>query len=201
MKLLRKLFLVVLLGTASSCAMIFNEKTVDVSINSNPPGATIFIEGKSYGKTPATLKLEPKKYSVLIAKEGYGSAQLQLDYWVTIRNGKCMADVLGTMLVIPYYSYYWSGKCNDFKQKDYFVTIPRTGGIGTSGMSGSSMMNFGQNPSDMVNYYYNQDVMNGGGFPVEMNQENSFGQGNAGYNQSYQNQNERKGSDPWQKYR
>ncbi len=199
MKLLRKSLLVVLLGISSSCAMIFNEKTVDVSINSNPPGATIFIEGRSYGKTPATLNLEPKKYSVLLAKEGYGSTQLQLDYWVTLRNGKCMADVLGTMLVIPYYSYYWSGKCNDFKQKDYFVTIPRTGGVGASGMSGSSMMNLGQNPSDMVNYYYNQDIVNGGG-ATEGNEGSFVDQRNVGY-ESYQNQSERRGSDPWQKYR
>ena len=188
MKLFQKLFLITLLGTASSCAMLFNEKTVDVSINSNPAGATIFIEGKSYGKTPATLKLEPKKYSVLLSKEGYGSAQLQLDYWVNIRNGKCLADVLGTMLVVPYYSYYWSGKCNDFKQKDYFVTIPRTGQV--SGMSSNSMINLGQNPTDMVNYYYNQDMMNNGS-SVEMSPGNGAEEydNNSGYGQIQGNQN------------
>jgi hypothetical protein len=157
MKLFYNLTLAILLGTASSCAMIFNEKTVDVAIGSNPPGADIFIEGRNYGKTPATIKIEPKKYNVILTKEGYGSTRLDLDYWVTLRNGNCVADVIGAMLIIPYYSFYWSGYCNDFKQKENFVTIPHNLSA-ASGSSGASMMGTGNNPSNMINYYYNQDL-------------------------------------------
>lgn len=157
MKLLHKIALVAMLGMASSCAMIFNEKTVDVSINSSPQGADIFIEGRNYGKTPATINIEPKKYTVVLTKEGYGSTKLELDYWVTIRNGKCAADVIGTMLVIPYYSYYWSGKCNEFKQKEYFAVIPNLSSASGSG-NGGSLIGLGQNPANMVDYYYSQDI-------------------------------------------
>jgi hypothetical protein len=152
----RKFTLLALLAFSSSCAMLFNDKEVDVSIASTPPGADIFIEGKNYGKTPATIKIEPKNYTVVVTKEGYGSTQLNLEYWVTARNGKCIADMLGTMLVIPYYSFYWSGKCNDFKQKEYFVTIPKS-----ANAAGGSMMGVGQNPRDMIQYYYQQDGANG----------------------------------------
>ncbi len=151
MKLLRKFTLLALLSFSCSCAMLFNEKEVDVSIGSNPPGADIFIEGRNYGKTPATIKIEPKNYTVVLTKEGYGSTQLNIEYWATARNGKCIADMIGTMLIIPYYSFYWSGYCNDFKQKEYFVTIPRMTGAAAKG----SMMGVGQNPRDMIQYYYN----------------------------------------------
>lgn len=131
MKSLKKFIILALIPFAASCAMSFNEKNVDVTINSNPQGADIIIEGRNYGKTPKTINIEPKKYTVSLVKEGYGSTQLQLESWVTIRNKKgegkrCLADALGTILVVPYYSFYWSGKCLDFKQSEYMVNIPYT---------------------------------------------------------------------------
>ena len=158
MKKFRHLALVLLLFNASSCAMIFNEKTVDVSINSNPSGADIFINGMNYGKTPATVQIEPKNQIVTLTKEGHGSAQLNLESWVIIRNGYCMADVIGTMLLVPYYSFYWSGYCNDFKQKEHFVSIPRLGpSVGSAG--DGSLIGIGNSPNNMIDYYYNRDMM------------------------------------------
>jgi len=131
MTLLQKLILVSLIPFASSCAMMFNEKNVDVTINSNPPGADIFIEGVNYGQTPKTINIEPKPGTVVLNKEGYGSANFELETWVAIRNkegegGRCLADALGTMLVVPAYSFYFSGKCDEFKQSEYNITIPHT---------------------------------------------------------------------------
>ncbi len=162
MKLLRQITLIALLGFASSCAMIFNEKEVPLSINSNPSGADIFIDGRNFGKTPATFMIEPKNYTVTLNKEGYGSAQFKLESWATIRNGKCAADALGTMLVIPLYSLALSGYCNDFKQKEHFINIPRIGpsvGSAADAPMGGSMLGIGNNPANMVDYYYGKDVM------------------------------------------
>jgi len=164
MKLVRLFSLLILLSAASSCAMMFNDKNVDVSIASNPPGANILIDGRNYGRTPATLNLEPRNYNVILTKEGYGSAPLKLESWTAIRSkegegGRCIADILGTMFVIPYYSFYWSGRCDEFKQSEYFVNIPNSAG-GSS--MGNSMRGFGKNPSDMINYYYDQNSMNNG---------------------------------------
>lgn len=154
MKLARSLALVAILSFASSCALMFNDKQAEVTINSTPPGADIFIEGKNYGKTPATLKLEAKNQTAVISKEGYGSAQLQLETWYTVKNGKCLADSMGTMLIIPIFSFT-SGKCSEFKEKEYMVNIPNTGGIGMG--RGNSMVGSGNKPQEMINYYYNQN--------------------------------------------
>lgn len=162
MKFLRQIALIALLSFASSCAMIFNEKEVPLSINSNPSGADIFIDGQNFGKTPATIMIEPKNYTVTLNKEGYGSAQFQLESWATMRNGKCVADAMGTMLVIPLYSLVLSGKCDDFKQKEHFVNIPRIASSVGSTMGapvGNSMLGIGNNPANMVDYYYGKDVM------------------------------------------
>lgn len=155
MKLFRRLALVAILSSASSCAMMFNDKQDQVTINSTPSGADIFIEGKSYGKTPATIKLEAKNQTAVISKEGYGSAQLQLQTWVTAKNGKCLADAMTSMFIVPYYSFMFSGKCAEFKEKEHMVTIPNVGGIGMG--RGGSMVGSGNKPQEMINYYYNQN--------------------------------------------
>lgn len=163
MKNICKILIIGALLLESSCAMMFNSKEVEVAINSNPSGAYIYIDGQNYGKTPATLYIEPKNYQVTLSKPGYGSTQIQLDTWQAIRRkqgdgSRCVADLLGSMLVVPFYSVMWSVYCRDFKQPEYSGTIPYLGkksaGISRSG----SMIGTGQNPADMIPYYYNQEM-------------------------------------------
>lgn len=154
MKLARQLALVAVLSFASSCAMMVNDKEAPVSINSNPPGANIFVEGKNYGQTPATINIEAKNQTVILNKEGYGSAQLQLETWYTAKNGACLADAMGVMFVLPAISFY-QGKCTEFKEKEYFVNIPNNGRAGLG--QGSSMVGSGNSPRNMADYYYNQN--------------------------------------------
>jgi len=153
--LFKKIILLLTLQTLASCAYLFNNKTVDLSIDSNPQGADIVIDGKSYGRTPLTISIEPKNYIATLTKEGYGSAQLQLESWQAIRRkdgegGRCIADAIGTMLILPMLSY-WSVYCRDFKEPQYFVNIPYLGG----GVNPSSMQ---YQPYGMPQYqqYYQQ---------------------------------------------
>lgn len=39
----------------SGCATVFSPSTDNVTIRSNPPGATVFLDGMRVGKTPATF--------------------------------------------------------------------------------------------------------------------------------------------------
>ena len=159
MKLLQTFSLLVLLSMSSSCALMMNDKNDQISISSEPSGADIFIEGRSYGKTPATITAEAKNSTLVLTKEGYGTAQLDLKVFATMKkNGACSADALGAMLIVPLYSVLWSGKCYQFKERQYFVNIPRTGNTGAS--NGNSMMNMGRSPQEMINYYYTQDTNN-----------------------------------------
>lgn len=152
--ILRNLLLVAALCLSSSCAFFLNSKTVDVTINSNPSGADIVIDGKSYGRTPATINIEPKNYNVVLTKEGYGTAQLKLEAWQAVRRkdgegGRCLADAVGSMLVLPVFSY-WSVYCRDFKEPVYSVEIPYLGSPNAAEQSNRSPY---QNSGQYQNYY------------------------------------------------
>lgn len=125
MKNIFKLFAVAILVFSSSCAMLTNDKLDTVSINSSPSGADIYIDGKHMGATPATLNIEPKDYNVQLKKPGYGSTEIKLEYWVAAKTKSCMLDAVSAMFVIPLYSFYWSGYCNEFKEDQYSAVIPR----------------------------------------------------------------------------
>ena len=75
---MKKIVSVILLLVLSSCSLA-NKKTVPLSINSNPSGADLYIDGSYYGRTPVTLNLEPKKdYRATLMKQGYGKSSLTL---------------------------------------------------------------------------------------------------------------------------
>ena len=153
---------IVLLALSSSCAMMMNKKNVDVSISSNPPGADIFIESQYYGKTPTTINIEPRDYTAILNLEGYGTAQIKLESYQAVRRaegegGRCIADTLGMIFVVPAFSAF-SVYCRDFKQGEYSVNISPNYNRSARG----SMMNFGKNPEDMINYHYNQNRSRGG---------------------------------------
>jgi hypothetical protein len=147
MKLFRSLSLLALLAASSSCALMMNDKNDQISINSSPSGAEIFIEGKSYGQTPATITVEAKNSTVVLAKEGYGSTQFNVEAWATMKNGACSADALGSIFIVPLYSVIWSGKCNEFKEKQYSINIPRTGSASTGGYGKQNNSSNYPNPS------------------------------------------------------
>jgi len=155
----RTIAILALIPLATSCSF-FNKKTVDVSINSVPSGADVFIEGRNYGRTPVTLNLPPKPYSAVLVKEGYGTANLNMEiWWGTIRttvDGERTTDgtrcFLDMMSLVFSFNMYNADRCGDFKEKNYNVVIPRT-----ANFAAKSTMGVGQKPADMIPYYYNQD--------------------------------------------
>lgn len=126
----RKLFVVTLLFVCSSCALMFNDKQAPVAITSNPPGASIIIEGRNYGTTPALLSLEPRPYKVSLLKEGYGSASFNMAVWQGMEPGgdgkRCLADMIGFIFIATFYSAYFSDECKTFKEEQYNIEIPYT---------------------------------------------------------------------------
>ncbi len=168
MKIICRIFCFLALFLASSCAFFANSKTASVSINSNPQGADILIDGVNYGKTPAVINLQPKSYTVILSKNGYGTGQVNLEYWYAIRPGadgkRCLADALGTMLILPAISY-WSSYCRMFKQDEYFANLTFMGrGYGNNANYNRPINNpsaynpqpLQQQPSQQQNYQNNQ---------------------------------------------
>ena len=42
-----------------------------MSLNSNPDGADVYVDGQFYGNSPATLKLKPGKHTIGVKMSGY----------------------------------------------------------------------------------------------------------------------------------
>lgn len=129
--MLNKILIIASLFFLSSCAAIFNKKEVDLSINSNPSGAQIIIGGANYGTTPATFKITPDKYTVTLVKQGYGSTDIRLETWQSLRRNtgeqvSCFMDAMGSLLIFPFISFS-SVYCRDFKPSEYSVSIPANG--------------------------------------------------------------------------
>lgn len=136
MKILAKfVILAVFLQNVASCAFLFNDREVEVVVESMPAGADVIIDGRNYGRTPLILRLEPNDYTATLIKEGYGTTQLRLESWQAVRENRkegsrCIADAVGTMFILPALSY-WSVYCRDFKQPKYHAVIPYMGPEGT----------------------------------------------------------------------
>ena len=174
MKTIRQLSLFALLSLLASCAF-FNGKTVDLAVNSNPPGADVVIEGRNFGKTPTVINVEPKPYLITLTKEGYGSAVFNTETWGTIRtdvSGNTTSDgtrcLMDTVSVLFFFNVF-SDRCADFKQKEYFINIPRVGTA--SGQTGNSMLGLGNNPNNMVDYYYGAE---GSANPYQLQTNNPY---------------------------
>ncbi len=135
----------------TSCAILAGvEKTDKVSISSDPIGASIFVDGVAKGVTPATLVLEAKNTKVVLVKEGFGSKEITLEAWATNKTAACATDAIFSIAPWALYSVQYSGRCNEFKQKDIHVVIPRAVQAGNA----SSVNSLGRNPQEMINYYY-----------------------------------------------
>jgi hypothetical protein len=142
----------------SSCAMM-NEDFVHVPIKSNPSGANVYLGGKYYGTTPMQLKLIPdKNYKATLVKKGYGSSNLLLETWPSVRGGRgadttrCVLDALGIMLIIPAASFF-SVHCRDFKKREYLVNIGRNDFSAPQSPNQRIDMDHSRQQVDPGNYY------------------------------------------------
>jgi len=183
---MKKFFFICLLIT-SSCSF-FNKKTVEIKVDSFPQGAQIFINNQNYGSTPAFINIPPKDGIVILNKKGYGTASFRTPVFIgSIRtnvNGNINADGFRCLLdmasVIFFFNAY-TGKCSDFKEKQYKISIPNNyssnsfyesevgygsgknynydniGGYGN--IKADSIVGVKSDPANVVNYYYDQEVM------------------------------------------
>ena len=183
---MKKLFFICCL-ILSSCSF-FNKKTVEIKVDSSPQGAEIFINNQNFGETPAVINIPAKDGIIILNKRGYGTASFNTPVFIgsirTNANGSINADGVRCLLdmasVIFFFNAY-TGKCSDFKEKQYKISIPNNYssnsfyqsefGYGSSKKYDSteidgynqgqqkSLMGAGSAPSNVINYYYDQDTM------------------------------------------
>jgi hypothetical protein len=81
----------------TSCATLFKGTKQEVSMNSEPQKAEVYVNGQLMGETPLALKLETKKtYSIEFRKEGYKSKTYQITNHVGA--GWVILDVLAGLV-------------------------------------------------------------------------------------------------------
>ncbi len=72
---------IIVLAMLSSCAMLFGNTNRMVSIDSEPRGANVYINGVLYAKTPTRILLADAGYSnhhILLEKAGYESQSIEI---------------------------------------------------------------------------------------------------------------------------
>ena len=78
---MKKLILSIMLtiSTLFASATIFHGTTQNISINSDPQGANVYVDGQLMGTTPVTLTLKKGKYKTIeIRKQCYKPVTLTL---------------------------------------------------------------------------------------------------------------------------
>ncbi len=170
MKNLLKLLPVFALVVVNACSFA-NSSTVRVPINSNPPGASVTIDGKNYGQTPVFAELKPSKnYKATISKAGFTPATIDMETWYSLRDGdgadgkRCMADV--GSFVLPYFIVllFAPEKCGSFKQSDFFVDLSANA---IPGYQDQNNQPSNQGQYNQYNPNYNQQNQYGGASPYQ----------------------------------
>jgi hypothetical protein len=54
-------------------------RSVSITVNSTPPGATLAVDGTAVGVTPKMISVEPGHHTLVITKEGFASGTIPLD--------------------------------------------------------------------------------------------------------------------------
>ena len=87
------------LFTLTSCGALFNSSPKQIPVNSDPPGAEIYVDGFPMGSTPTTLSLKKNKdYRVEIRKEGFKTQYYTINSKVS--GGFVILDILGGIIPV-----------------------------------------------------------------------------------------------------
>lgn len=115
----------------SSCAFLGNPSEVMVTIDSEPLGAKVYVDGEYKGDTTRQIYLVPNKnYNLQLVKDGYQTVneimktKLSFRTQRNIDRRRCKSDMIFSPLILPFFSLI-SDKCRDFEKKVYFIEMPK----------------------------------------------------------------------------
>ena len=86
----------VVIATAglAGCATLFNDKSPNIPIASNPEGATVYVDGYYVGETPVSVDLSVRsEHTIVFRKEGFRDRIYQVSRSVGL--GWVVLDILG----------------------------------------------------------------------------------------------------------
>jgi len=120
MKAIKFLTLLIAMSALTSCATVFSGSHQTLTIDSEPPGAEVFIKGRNIGTTPVDLVVDREfsdlvngGKSIYIEKEGYRrshyllTANLNPISIVNLANIVCWAIDAATGSITRYDRYHY----------------------------------------------------------------------------------------------
>jgi hypothetical protein len=87
------------LSSLSACGALFNGGPANVTVNSNPAGAEVWVDGTNRGVTPATLQLSKgQSHTVTLRRAGYQEKTVVIDR--KLSSTYLILDILGGLLPV-----------------------------------------------------------------------------------------------------
>lgn len=92
--------------STNGCSL-FAPKSETVSVNSEPQGAQVYVNGTLKGTTPCNVSVPCKEANIIVKKDGYNSQF----YTIGHSLGTCgILDIVGTVIIIvPVFGLLSSG--------------------------------------------------------------------------------------------
>ncbi len=89
-----------LVATGPGCATVLAQKTKTISVQSNPPGATVFLDGNPVGVTPGAVQvLNKSTHQIRFQLAGHQDGGCTLTS--TVGAGWVILDVLFLLALVP----------------------------------------------------------------------------------------------------
>ena len=131
MKMMRIAVLLALVSMCTqmtACAAIFKGPDEDVTINSDPSGADVRINGQPRGQTPLTLSLDSdKSYSIKVQKEGFESGHMQLGN--EVGAGWVVLDVVLFWTIVPLVVDAATGAWYELDRDTVYIELEEISGL------------------------------------------------------------------------
>jgi hypothetical protein len=87
------------LSSLSACGALFNGGPANVTVNSNPAGAEVWVDGTNRGVTPATLQLtKNENHTVVLRRAGYQEQTVVLNR--KLSSTYLILDILGGLIPV-----------------------------------------------------------------------------------------------------
>lgn len=116
------LLMTVVLLALSGCSTVVHEQSQNVSISSNPPGATVVIDNRRF-LTPATVPLKGKpEYYFTVEKPGYKTASGKVDSEFRVFSS-VVGNIFNLTGIVGFAVDYWGTGTAFELQKNNTITL------------------------------------------------------------------------------
>ena len=83
----------------SGCGLIFTSSSTPVTLETDPPGANVYIDGQPYGQTPLTVEVSNRRDHIVTFQIGQG-APTACNLTASTGAGWVLLDIMGALIPI-----------------------------------------------------------------------------------------------------